>query len=175
MKSPTALKHNTGLAPSPTKSFWRGISKRDGFTLVEILVVMGMLAMIFVIGSLVNINFYTRELTSSEETTLIGILQKARSRSMNNLHQSSHGIHFDESEENYVLFRGTEYIPDADTNETVPRNPNIDIDPSSGDVVFEQLSGNLVSTSSEEITLTLSDNSGRTKEINIKANGLIDW
>ncbi len=143
-------------------------NKIRGFTLIEILIVITLIGFIISLGSVVNIDFYNREIRLSEQATLISILQKARSDAMNNIHATSHGVHIENN--TYTIFEGTTYNPNESSNQTIERNPNIII---SGlqDVVFKQLSGNTENTG----TIILKDPNNLERYINIKANGLIDW
>jgi len=155
MKSLTVSKNNThGMLNS-------------GFTLIEILVTMGILGIIFAGSHFISLDSYGIKLLETEHASLISILQKARNRSMNNVFESSHGVHIELNE--YVIFRKLPYDPNENTNEHISRNPNISIT-GINELSFEQLSGE------PDITgeIILYDGT-RTKRINIIKGGLIDW
>jgi len=147
-------------------------NKNKGFTLIELLVVIGILGVVFAIGALVNVNFYTRELSRAEQTDLLSVLQTARNRSMNNINAKPHGVYFNNTLDYYVLFEGTSYSSGSSTNEDVPINTNISTNASFDQVYFEQLSGN-----SSEIGIIAQTDSGtgRIKTVTLEANGLIIW
>ncbi len=147
-----------------------------GFTLIEILVVMGIVGILFVAGSFMDIGSIGRSLRASEHATLISILQTARGRAMNNIYASAHGVHVEDDE--YVLFREFPYSESESTNEAFPRNENVTISATANlldaddeiEVVFEQLSGEPENTGDITVEDTVPP-----KEIRILANGLIDW
>lgn len=154
------------------------VSKNNkGFTLIEILITMGLVGMLFVAGSFMDISSIGRELVISENTTLISTLQKARSRAMNNLYASPHGVYFGTDEGEYIVFRGISYDSNDIANEHIQRNVNVSVsakDKNGGDfqeIYFEQLSGkpNIVGK------ITLDDGVQTPRVIDILENGLIAW
>jgi hypothetical protein len=100
---------------------------------------------------------------------LVSTLQKARSRAMNNVEQTKHGVHIENELDYYFIFKGDTYNPNDSTNEKIPREEKIIL---SGltNIVFKQLSGN-----ANEGNITLTDTGGKQKTIIISENGLIDW
>lgn len=79
----------------------------------------------------------------SEREVVVTVLTKARSRAMNNIGQSPHGVCLDASD--YVIFRGTQYRAGVSPQEKIPGNlrsspfglPACD----SGAIIFSQLAG----------------------------------
>ncbi len=149
-----------------------GLAK--GFTLVEIIVVVALITIIFAFGAFANVNLFTRQISLSEESALVGVLQKVRSRAMNNIDASRHGVHIEDGSDYYIIYREFPYNAINITNEKFWREKKVVITSSgniSSDVVFEQLSGNTVNDG----MITLLDTGGQTKVITIAPNGLIDW
>lgn len=144
-------------------------NKHRGFTLVEILVTLAILVTILAIGAFANINLFRQEQVLKEEMILVSTLQKARSRAMNNVEQTKHGVHIENELDYYFIFKGDTYNPNDSTNEKIPREEKIIL---SGltNIVFKQLSGN-----ANEGNITLTDTGGKQKTIIISENGLIDW
>ncbi|MBY0376489.1 prepilin-type N-terminal cleavage/methylation domain-containing protein [Patescibacteria group bacterium] len=140
---------------------------QKGFTLIEILVVVGMIVMLFTVGSFIDMGSLNKNLVSTEESTLISVLSKARSRAMNNVDHVAHGVHIDT--DSYTIFEGSTYTAGASTNEEIPKNSKAIIT-GLNDFYFNQLSGNPSSTG----IIQLSDGI-TTKTINIKTGGLLDW
>jgi prepilin-type N-terminal cleavage/methylation domain-containing protein len=140
---------------------------KKGFTMIELLVVISIMGLIFGMGLFASFDFYRSYLLSTERDILLGVLEKARSRAMANMFESSHGVHIENS--TYVIFRGDSYIPGAASNEEIPGNSIIQ---KSGinDVVFEELTGLPSVTGS--ISLLEGANS---KIISINYEGRIDW
>jgi prepilin-type N-terminal cleavage/methylation domain-containing protein len=142
-------------------------SESNGFTLMEVMVVIAIITGLFVMGSFVDLSVINRRSIASEQVTLVSVLQKARNQSMNNIYAKSHGVHIDTGE--YILFKGTSYSPSDPANEKIAKN-NSTVISGINDIVFEQLSGNPSVTGE----IILNDGS-ITKTIKITANGLIDW
>lgn len=150
-----------------------------GFTLIEFLVVIGIITLVAGFALLVDINSYRGDAFRAEISTLGSALQTARAQALNNINQSKHGvaIHPD-GYDGYVLFEGNSY-EERDRTRDVRINAlyGVTITPSS-EVVFDQLSGNaLTSTGSYydgDITLT---DSSRSREATIAINheGQISW
>lgn len=140
-----------------------------GLTLIEVIIVISLISFVVLLSSLVDINYYRRELSASEVSILISALQKARGRAMNNIGATAHGVYLDDSDA-YVIFRGNSFDPDADDNEYVPKNPNLALAGDFDEVYFEQLSGE----PNEVGNITLSDGA-LSKTVSLHFGGLIDW
>ena len=134
---------------------------------MEILVVTGILAVLGTFGYLVTVDFYKSYAFNAERDTIVAILQKARSRSLANINESAHGVHFDPAQ--YVIFQGDAYGSGAPFNQALPASFGIT---HSGviDVVFAQLSGNANLSGN----LILSDGK-RSETISINNEGRINW
>jgi len=156
------------------------LERSRGFTLIEILVVMGLIILIVGFAITANIKQYTREVSSSEVSVLVSALQKARSRAMNNIDHTEHGVYFGSDtcpdttyERCYAIFAGPTYVPGAVGNEHAEQNLALTI--SSAEytdnvVVFKQLSGNPDETGSINLVSPL-----ESATIEINSLGLIDW
>ena len=99
---------------------------------------------------------------------IISILQKARSRAMNNINQTKHGVYFQTGK--YILFQGDAFNPDDDANnQEIKASNNISISPLPVWVVFNQLTAK---TTSQDITL---NGQGFSFIIKINDKGRISW
>ena len=145
------------------------IAANNGFTLIEILVVIGILVILSSLGLLVSLDFYRSYAFNSERDLLVAALQKARSQSMANINQSAHGVQVNSGAE-YVIFEGSAYSAGNAANFSMPADPSVS---SSGDseIVFEQLSGKVAAQ--KQVTLT--DPKGRSAQITINPEGGIEW
>lgn len=167
MRSQTAStnKNNTELV----------LKYSNGFTLVEILVTIAISTIILSIGAFANVNLFTKEIARSEESTLVAVLQKARSRAMNNIDGVKHGVRIENGSDYYIIYEFP-YSSSSSTNQKIWREKKIDVQDGDivtggvGYVVFDQLSGETTAG-----TITLVDTAGRTENIIISSNGLIDW
>ena len=143
-------------------------SSPKGFTLIEVLVVVTISSMLLVMGLFASFDFYRNYLLSTERDIALGAIEKARSRALSNMFESSFGVHIENSQ--YVIFRGSTYIVGAGTNEMIPGNTSISKSPAPYNIVFAELTG-LPDTAG---VLTLSDNV-ISKIISINNEGRIDW
>jgi prepilin-type N-terminal cleavage/methylation domain-containing protein len=138
-----------------------------GLTLIEILVVLGILSVLATFGYLVTMDFYKGYAFNAERNIIVSILQKARSQSLANINESAHGVHFDPGQ--YVIFQGASYNSGAGFNQITPAAFGIG---HSGvaDIVFAQLSGDVNPGGS----LILSDGK-RSAVISVNNEGRINW
>ena len=152
-----------------------------GFTLIEILVVIGILGMMLAVGLVMNMQNYSAFARHSEHDVLVSILGSARSRAMAHSYEVPWGVCFDDAAKQYVLFRGETYSAAATTNEPLPASAGIVVSGmplcSSGTgVVFAALTGNLVPQlmpTTSEITIVLTQNT-ETSTITINNAGRIN-
>ena len=161
------------------------LRRNKGFTLLEVVIVMGILAIIFSMGIAVSFDFYRNYSFRSEKDTIISLLQKARSQSMNNINQVRHGVRF-QNPLQYIVFECEPHEPPCIDYAHANTSRNMAISPSYGttisntpfDVVFDQLSGCLRSTttacSADPVTITVSDGP-KSYAITINSEGQIDW
>src|ERR1044072_4262622 len=68
--------------------------RNRGFTLIEILITIGLIGLIAALGLFISLNFYKNYSFRSERNVIVSILQKARSQSMDNIDEQRHGVHF---------------------------------------------------------------------------------
>lgn len=141
------------------------VNPNAGFTLIEALIVIGILAVLFSAGLPVGLNFYYDSQFESEYNTLTSMLQLARNLAMANYNQSNFGISI--NEENFIIFQGSSFAArTVSQDRSFPRATSITVTGPS-ELVFTQLSG-LVASS----TFNLSD--GRlSRDIYLNSEGLV--
>jgi prepilin-type N-terminal cleavage/methylation domain-containing protein len=154
---------------------------RKGFTLVEILITIGLLVMIASLGLFISFDFYKGYSFRSERSTIVSVLQKARSQSMDNINEKRHGVHFQGNPLKYVIFECegcTSYSGSNSMDNPVDAAYSISVtNPSLPfDVVFDQLTGDCVSSncSTNPLSINISD-SGKQYTISVNNQGRIDW
>src|SRR5437870_6082014 len=128
-------------------------NKNRGMTLIEIMVAIAILGIILSLGLIISFDSYRGYSFRSESSVVVSILERARSRALNNFYQSPHGVCYDSTNKNYVLFRGSSF-GSAVAQETTPANPSVTISPSSAasffcssnqGIVFSQITGDFLS------------------------------
>jgi prepilin-type N-terminal cleavage/methylation domain-containing protein len=161
---------------------------KKGFTLVEVLVVMAIFVFLISVGAVIGLDAFRGANYRSEINVMVSVLERARSRSMNNYYGvpnygvSMSGFCYDNSDPlkpNYVLFRGPSYgASNVSTREAVAGNsavtiyspdPNLYCLPSNKGIIFTQLSG---TTTQIDIGLT---QDRRTSTTTINYEGAILW
>ena len=154
MKSPSAF------TPSPS-----------GFTLIEVLVVLGIFG-IFLASSLVaNLDFYKGYVFRSERNLIVSVLAKARAQSLNNINQAKHGVRLDAGK--YTIFEGKTWDNRAASlDEVIEGNRSLVLTALPGlplDIVFSQLAA---TTTNAAISIS---SGGRSVNITINEAGQINW
>ncbi len=146
-------------------------TRTKGFTLIEVLVVVGIFILLASLGLFMSLDTYRGTSVRSERDMVVVLLEKARSQSMNNINQATHGFCFDNAGKNYAVFEGLNYAVAVNKEFTPAGNITLAPDCSSGGVIFEQLSGSLVGS---PVSLVLTQNS-QSRTVSINSEGLIDW
>ena len=151
------------------KNFSIGMNK--GFTLIEIIVVIAVIGIIISFGTIMDLSVLERDTFSTERSTIVSVLEKARSRAMANMFESPHGVCY--VAPNYVIFQGSTCT--ASGSELIPANQNIAVlsdftNPAKfPTIVFTQLSGNTTGS-----TIVLTDGV-KSSNIEINNEGTINW
>ena len=140
---------------------------QSGFTVIEILIAIGLLVIIISLGLFLSLDIYRTDSMSAERDRVLGILHNARTRSINNVNESRHGVYFDSDK--FVLFQGSSYNPSDPQNKDFEYATSI-IYTNPFEITFEQLTGNASNTGS----IVLSGQ-GRTATISFNSEGRIGW
>ncbi len=139
-----------------------------GITLVEILIAMGILALILSLGYFVGFDFYKNYALHSEKDMLMSVLRKARSQALNNVNSTSHGVYV--KDDFYTIFYGSSYASrDSQYDENIRKSPGIALS-GLNEVVFAPLTA--TSTASSTIII---NNGRKSFFIDINYEGRINW
>jgi len=159
------------------------LSRAEGFTFIELLIVVAILAVIITLGLFIGLDFYKRSSFRSEKDIVLSSLQKARSQSLNNINQARHGVYFSNTGQ-YVIFECDSDTPqcsdysDADTfkNIAIDSSYNISITSPSlpFSIIFDQLSGDCVGCSPSGTDIII-NSEAQSFNININNEGRVDW
>ncbi len=92
---------------------------REGFTLIEIIIVVAILAVIIAFGMTVDFNSFLGDTFLTEQAKIVSILERARSHAMANMYESNYGVCY--TAPNYIVFKGST----CTAGESIPANTNI--------------------------------------------------
>jgi len=145
---------------------------KSGFTLIEILIVIGIFGLIASLGFAIDLSFLRRDTMRAEQKIIVSALEKARSRSMSNVFESAHGFCYDGVSKNYIIFRNGVCAVSA-TSEIILANVSIAGNPYSTfpflPIIFTQLSG-----TTTDATIIIGDGV-KSSTITINHEGTINW
>jgi len=130
---------------------------------MEIIIVIAMFGALLALGLFMSMDAYRGFSFRSEEDTVVSLLQKARSRAMNNMNQTPWGVCW--RDDSYVIFQGRV----CTTGETIPASPAATTTGLLIGIVFSQLSGTTTAT-----TITVLQDS-RSSTISTNNEGTIIW
>ncbi|MEK7087656.1 MAG: prepilin-type N-terminal cleavage/methylation domain-containing protein [Patescibacteria group bacterium] len=144
-----------------------------GFTLLEMLLALGIIAIIAVVSitSLSRVN--TDKALSVEADKALSLLARARSATLSAKDGFAYSIHFEERM--VVLFKGAGYSSGAQDNISLTLNEEVKISAialtgGGSDVVFKKLTG--ATTQNGTVTLASIRDGTKTKVITIEATGI---
>jgi prepilin-type N-terminal cleavage/methylation domain-containing protein len=140
-------------------------NSQSGFTLIEVIVSIGILALLAGLGLFLSMDFYRSYAFNYEQNLVVGLVQKARSQAMANIDQDKHCAWIQGS--NYILAKGSA----CTTGDAFPKGGSMTVDflPNIP-VVFNQLDGSVTTPVNIRIT-----GQGKTANITINNEGQIDW
>ena len=138
-----------------------------GFSLIELILVMAIIAVLFTVSVPLAINFYNTRQLDVQESGLVQALRRAQLKAMLGEGSSSFGV--DINSGRYVLFSGDSYQnrdPSLDEIFTLPGSFLV----TPGEVIFNSLTG--TSSYVGDINLTIGN---RSETININEAGRIEY
>lgn len=149
-----------------------------GFTLIEVVIVTALFGFLLSLGLLMGMEVLHGTSFRSTREVLVSTLATARSRALANLHQSPHGVCYDPMEQDLIIFRGTTYDEDDETNERIPATDSGSITSDTDfftcedgtGIVFAQLSAR---TDGGELTVEGEAHASETVEVN--EEGTLLW
>ncbi len=145
--------------------FPKTLASARGFTLIEAVIVVAILAIILAAGAPVGIGFYLDYQFDSEYETFFSLLQQARNLAMVNYNESDHGVYW--NSEKYIVFQGTTFATrDTSQDRIFPRTGSVAIT-GPGELVFAALQGTTAST-----TYALTD-SRKNRDLYVNSEGLV--
>jgi prepilin-type N-terminal cleavage/methylation domain-containing protein len=136
-------------------------SNESGFTLIELLVVIGIIVVLFALGT-INLGISSSTATISSITnSLIADIKNQQILSMtgdagDQSTQQSHGIYFQSS--SYIIFSGASYDPSNTSNFSLSTDPvTLSNTFPSNQIVFAKGNGDLVGFTDGDNTITITE------------------
>ncbi|HUD03080.1 MAG TPA: type II secretion system protein [Candidatus Paceibacterota bacterium] len=152
------------------------ISTPKGFTLIEVLVVLGMFALVGACSLVIGMESYQSGSLIDDQASLVSALQKARSEAMSAVCVGSactggvpHGVHI--TAKQLIIFQGAVYNPNDENNDYISLQDAALAVSGLSDVMFAEYSGD----SSAPGDVVMSDASGCIATTSIGAEGQILW
>lgn len=156
MKYPNTSDRNNGPA-----------CRQAGFTLIEILISIGIMLVLLGLTTPFTIHFYRRYQIVTERSLLLSLLRQARTLSFAGAGSTDHGVHI--ASASYTLFEGSSYAArDQSKDQAFDRASNVTITGPS-DMLFKYLSARAASAS-----FTF-DNGTLQEKIMVNREARIDW
>ncbi|KPJ71356.1 hypothetical protein AMJ50_02600 [Parcubacteria bacterium DG_74_3] len=141
-----------------------------GFTLVELMLVIGILALLIVVSLPLAMNFYKTRQLDVYENGIVQALRRAQLKSMSVEADSSFGVYISNDSKKYVLFKGNSYnTRDNVWDEVFELPDNLSVGGLT-EVVFTKLKG--IPSNTGNIFLII-DN--RSEIININEAGRVNY
>lgn len=153
---------------------------KRGYTLIELLLVIGLLAILLSLGGVVFSNFVRQDQVQSEAEKIQNLIQEARVRTVSGYTLGGElslnfGVYFDS--DRYILFPGLIYSAEDDRNQVFLLPSGWRFSPiffPGGSVVFEKVSGEVGNYDPAQNFVTLVDSrSGQAKKITVNRLGVV--
>lgn len=150
-----------------------------GFTLIEVLIAIGIIFFLGGMGLFLSMDFYRTFSFRSDNNTVVSILHKARMQALSNIDLNDaggkdHGVHYDAVTHQMTIFEGSSYGSEPAQDEDIRIDSNLIIT-WPGDIVFKQLTGCLNTNCDSPTQVITVVNNGQTSNISINNEGSIDY
>lgn len=154
-------------------------SAMRGFTFIEILITIGILAVLAVVGTLNLFGYSQGRILQDEAAKIAFVLRNAHDKSVAQADGEQWGVHFSNpvsGSDFYEIFKGDNYATGAVvTHVSLSKNIVFTAPPSgsSTDVIFSQVSG--LSQEINSIIISLGSNAASSSTIIVNTNGQIQY
>lgn len=150
-----------------------------GFTLLEILIVMGLILMVVAFGLIVSFDDYRGINFRNERDIVVNVIQKARGQAINNMcfgagctDGKPHGVYFATAGQ-YTVFQGADYASrDSAVDEVIPARDKAAAVSGMTSVVFDRLRADAVTAGGTTLTVT---QGSHVSVITIEPEGRVWW
>lgn len=150
-----------------------------GFTLIELIVSIGVFVLIMGFASLSYLNIQRSSDLANQTTQLISSLRQAQALAMSGQTQDSQnnvsvGVHFESNR--YVIFIGSDYNESDSDNiiTNLPSNISITIDLPSNNLLFIAKTGEVLDFQNDHKVISILQTDGQQKNLTINKLGVVD-
>lgn len=167
------------LMKKTSKPKTQNLKPNSAFTLIELLIVIGLITIISTVGILNLFNYRSYRNLDSTAQEIVAVLRSAQSRSIDSESGGNFGVHFENSlsgENFYDLFQGNNYASGNLIVKTALRQEIQFINPASGnnkDIIFSSITG--LPVSSSIVIIAFKRDNSISKTITINSNGQIQF
>ncbi len=149
------------------------IKYKSGLTLTELLIVLGIMALLVTIFMGTFISFRRSQALVMDTDTVVSLLRQARNQTLSSKNSLSYGVHF--TAPKVTIFTGPTYDVNAPDNQDFVLSSGdtvltISLNGGGSDVVFTRLTGE---TSQNGTVVISSTGISRTKTVTIYKTGLV--
>ena len=131
-------------------------STPKGFTLIEIVIVLGIASILMAVGFSAFTSYRKSESLSKDTDLVVSVLQQARSQTLTGKNATAYGVHFESGA--VTLFTGSAYTAGASSNQRYPLSSDItlttNIEGGGSNVIFERITGETDHYGTSAIRLT---------------------
>lgn len=162
------------VVPGGSGGLWSGGNR--GFTLIEVLLTVTLLAILLTLFVPVSLQFQGNALLTSETALLAGDLRRAQASAVAGVNDGGSGVHIEPTPtDQWVLFRGGAYTPGAPENDVHVAPSAVDITAvtlagGGQDVLFAERRG----TTGNSGVVTLRAPNGQIRTISVNARGVVE-
>lgn len=162
------------------RNFYLHAFKNKGFSLIETLLVVSLMAILFGLGTIVYSSVIGRDQLGAEAQKLSALIFEARTKTINGFSLGTvtafnFGIYFGDNF--YVLFPGLTYNPNETRNQRFSLSPGVifkTVAFTDRVLIFEKINGQVGNFDPEKNYVVLSDSkSNREKRISISRLGVV--
>jgi len=148
------------------KIYLNNQKKRNGFSLVEMITVIGIFGIIATAGFTAFKEVKNRIVLNEAQANLLFALEQAQNRAATGFGTTTHGVHIEE--ERIVIFEGSEYVEGAGEEIVLP-NVTVSTYPVISDIIFNRISA----STNASTTITINHNISGEKKITVTQDGRI--
>ncbi len=172
---------NQGFTPTPkilkknTNIFGVSLQSKRGFTLIEILLVIVMMAVLVTMVVLSFNKLGSSQALDKSATTVVSVLSEARALTLSASQDARYGVSLQDNQ--VVLFRGATYATSTTGNVFTPLHPsvgirNVSLAGGASSVVFNRLTGGTSQTGTFEVYLRSATTTFKT--VTVSGTGIIE-